>query len=74
MSNPEEWFNLKHKLIHFNTIMAVDTCEIQAVELKDIVEMAQLFYDEYITMFEDKIDLLRRSTILKLDAFKVCTE
>lgn len=74
MSNPDSWFHLKHKLLRLNTVMALETCELQAVDLSTIHEMAQLFYDEYMTLFQEKIDLLRRSTILKLDAIKKCTE
>ena len=74
MSDPQQWYLLKHKLLHLNTIMAVETCELQAIELSTLVEMASVYYDEYIGLFEEKINLLRRTTILKLDAIKVCTD
>ena len=36
--------------------------------------MSQQYYEEYKLLFDNKTDLLRRATILKLKAIKFCTD
>lgn len=70
----ELWFKMKHRLFRQFSVRAVESCELQCFDLTSVYDMSQQYYEEYKLLFDNKTDLLRRATILKLKAIKMCQE
>lgn len=69
-----EWYNNRHLLQRQFTVMATKNSEFLQLNLQTLHEMEQEFKDAYESLFENNIEILKKSILLKLEAMTKCEQ
>lgn len=70
----EDWYQNRQKLSRQFTVMATKNSEYLILSLQTINEMFKEFQEAYNCLFENSIEILKKSILLKLEAMQICEE